>query len=340
MIIKKIITIIVLLIFIICISQTIILGSYPINKKQEAVSMAKSIIMSLYPYAYTYGFDSNIYHQGNYNSSINISNNDKVDIVISNHINTLDFCIYLSLIREFDSREIYLIVKKELVLLPGLGSILTAGNDIKLNRKLDEDQENIINSVKKIKNGIIIIMPEGTRFTEEKKIKSQQYSKENNLPVFNNTLYPKMKGLYIVCNALHNDNKLGNIIDMTCMVENFKNKTAYMNNLLNKKLGNSFANITSYNVQSESLKDYELFKKWFLIQWERKDKLLDSMSTNTNEYTKLVPSLKSYEYMIIIVLVILFFYLLTHMNGLSLPISLIISLLISIKSGLFIKKSK
>jgi lysocardiolipin and lysophospholipid acyltransferase len=331
MFIKKIIAIIVLMILVISISQTVILGSYPINKKQEAATMAKSIIMSFYPFFYKYGFDSNIYFNGNYNNN----NNNKVDIVISNHINTIDFCIYLSLIREFDSREIYLIAKKDLMLIPGLGFILAAGNDIKLNRKLDDDYDNIVNSVKKITNGIIIIMPEGTRFTEDKKIKSQQYSKDNNLPIFNNILYPKMKGLHIICNALNDNNKLGNIIDITCMVENFKNKNGYMKNLLFNKLGNSFANISTYSVPIENLKDYELFKKWFLVQWNKKDKLLETMSTNLDNYTKLNPSLKSYEYMIIIVLIILFFYLLTHMNGFSLPISLIISFLLS-----FIKYKK
>ena len=87
--IKKIVSFIVLFILVISISQTITLGSYLFGNKEEGANIAKDIIISFLPYLYTYGFDSKILYQGNYNLT-----NNKVDIIISNHINTID-CIVI-----------------------------------------------------------------------------------------------------------------------------------------------------------------------------------------------------------------------------------------------------
>ena len=85
--IKKIISFIVLFVLVISISQTITLGSYLFGSKEEGANIAKDIIISFLPYLYTYGFDSKMLYQGDYKAS------NKVDIVISNHINTIDFAI-------------------------------------------------------------------------------------------------------------------------------------------------------------------------------------------------------------------------------------------------------
>jgi hypothetical protein len=71
-------------------SQTITLGSYLFGEKNKGVEISKDIVLSFMPYIYQYGFDSKINYDGSYKAS------NKVDIVISNHINTLDINIYLS----------------------------------------------------------------------------------------------------------------------------------------------------------------------------------------------------------------------------------------------------
>ena len=319
--IKKIVAFIVLFVLVISISQTICLGSYLFGKKEEGANIAKDIIISFLPYLYTYGFDSKILYDGIYNAS------DKVDIVISNHINTIDFIIYLSLIRLFDSRPIYFLFKKSILFIPGSGFILGSGKDIKMNRKMEDDEENINNSISKIKEGIIILMPEGTRYTPEKFIEAQKYSKDNNLPVFKNTLFPKMKGIYTISNILKKNGVLGNIIDFTIQVENFKNKKSYMDKLMTQKLGNTFSIINTYTVPEKILSSYNIFKKWFLNKiWIKKDIILETIdNTKLNNYKELLPNMKGYEYFILIICVTLFFYFALHTNGLSIPISLLIS---------------
>lgn len=319
--IKKIVAFIVLFVLVISISHTICLGSYLFGQKEEGSNIAKDIIISFLPYLYTYGFDSKILYAGNYKLS------NKVDIVISNHINTIDFVIYVSLIRLFDSRPIYFLFKKSIVFIPGSGFILGSGKDIKMNRKIEDDEENINNSISKIKEGIIILMPEGTRFTDEKFLAAQKYSKDNNLPIFKNTLFPKMKGIYTISNILKKNGVLGNIIDFTIQIENFKNIKCYMDKIMTHKIGNTKSIINTYNIPEKVLNSYDDFKKWFLNKvWKKKDMILGTIQdTKLNEYKELVPNMKGYEYFIIIICVTLFFYFALHTNGLSIPISLVIT---------------
>jgi 1-acyl-sn-glycerol-3-phosphate acyltransferase len=333
--IKKIVVFIVFFVIIFSISQTITLGSYLFDKKIEGGNIGKDIIISLLPYLYTYGFDSKIHYDGLYNAS------NKVDIIISNHINTIDFAIYLSLVRLFDSRPVYCLFKKNIVFIPGCGFILGTGQDIKMNKKLEDDIDNINISISKIKEGIIVLMPEGTRFTPEKFIKAQTYSKDNNLPMFNNTLFPKMKGIFIISNILKNNGRLGNIIDFTIQIENFKNTKTYIDKIMTKKLGNTFSIINTYNIPDIVLGNYDIFKNWFLSNiWIKKDIILDTINDkNKYNYKELIPNMKGYEYFIIIICVTLFFYLIMHNKGIYLPISFIISYTMMYMVYIKLKKS-
>ena len=90
-------------------------------------------------------------------------------------------------------------------------------------------------------------MPEGTRYTPEKHVIAKQFSLDNNLPVFTNMLYPKMKGLFHICNVLKENNKLGNIIDFTNFIKNLHLKKAHMDTLLTTKLDDTYSIINSYN---------------------------------------------------------------------------------------------
>lgn len=313
---------IVIFIALLSITQTLLLGSILIGMNKECGNIIKNVIFSLMPLIYTYCFKSPIHYNAKYNPS------DKVDILISNHTTTIDFAIYVSILREFDSRDIYFVLKRDIIFIPGGGFTFCVGQDIKLNRKLEDDQSNIINSVKNIKNGIIIIMPEGTRFTPEKQKLAQEYSKENNYPVFKNTLFPKMKGLYLISKILNENNKLGRIIDFSTMVENFHLKTARMKDLLTKQLGNTYSVVRTYDIPIKYLDDYDKFKKWFLKIWQKKDNILDNI--NKYKYDIVNPQIKSYNYMIVFVMITLFIYLTTHTNGLYLPLSFVVSYIITV----------
>ncbi len=328
----KIVGFIVIFVVLLSMTQTLLLGSMLIGKNKECTAMIKNIIISIMPLIYTKCFDSPIHYNAQYNPS------DKVDILISNHTNAMDFAVYLSLIRLFDNRDVYFVLKRDVIFVPGGGFTLCVGPDIKLNRKLEDDQENITNSIKKIKTGIVIIMPEGTRYTPEKHKLAQEYSKENNYPVFKNALFPKMKGLYLISKILNENNKLGRIIDFSTIIENFHLKTAKMTDLLTKPLGNTYSVIRTYDIPAKYLDDYDKFKKWFLKIWKKKDTILDNIQKY--KYNILKAELKSYDYMIIMIMITLFIYLTMHSNGLFLPLSFVTSYIITAIYYFKIKKLK
>ena len=334
--ITKIIYMLICLIFIISFSQTLLLSSYLIGGQSNTGDLIKNVMYSVCPLLYTKGFNSPIYYSGNYNKT------DKIDVIVSNHISSIDFIIFTSLIRRYDDRNIYILLKKDIIFTPGLGFIMLSALDIKLNRKIEDDKNNIITTLKKIKSGIIVIMPEGTRYTPEKYKSSQEHSISNNLHVFKNILYPKMKGLWTICNILTKENKMGNIIDMTIMIENLRRKQGNIKQVLTTEFGNTYGIINSYTLpnnivsmileQNDKTEDvYDTFKTWFIDIWKKKDNILDF---NTHEfiYSKLNTELKSSEYILLVFIVTLLIYLTLHTSGMYLVYSFGISYIITLLS--------
>ncbi len=319
--IKKIIGTIVAYIGLLIISQTITLGSYLFGKNIDGSNISKEIVFDYLYFFYKYIFDSKILYKGNYNKS------NKVDILISNHINSYDFIIHIAILKLFDHRPIYFLFKKYMVFIPGIGFMFGSGKDIKMNRKFEFDIDNLTKKINEINEGIIFLAPEGTRYTPEKFIKAQQYSKDNNLPIFNNTLFPKMKGIFTILNLLKNNNRLGNIIDLTVEVENFKKKKVYTLDCVTKKYGTSYCIINSYKVPEIYLDSYDNFKKWFLNTiWITKDRLLENIQDkNINNYIEYSPKFPFSTFLISIICIITICYLIYHTKGIYILISLLVS---------------
>lgn len=333
--IKKLIYIAVFFIILLSLSQTLVLGSYLFGKNKEVACLVKNAIVNIVPSLYQHALNSSIYYNGNYGfnkmgESYDFTTGDSVDIVTMNHISSVDFMIVASIVRQFDDRPVYFLIKKQVTMIPGVGFILLSDQDIKLNRKMEEDYDNITNTIKKITSGIIIIMPEGTRYTPEKHKLAIEYSTKNGLDVFNNTLYPKMKGLWTICDILNKSNKIGRIIDISIVIENFRNKQIFISDILTAKkpFGNTLCQINSYRYPND-IESYDDFKKWFIPIWKIKDTTLSQMPLDVSYYKKLnVPILAS-NYILLVVIVSLSIYLTINTNGLYLLFSLIVSYLVT-----------
>jgi 1-acyl-sn-glycerol-3-phosphate acyltransferase len=339
--IKKLLYIAVFFIILLSLSQTLVLGSYLFGKNKEVAVLVKNAIVNIVPSLYQHALNSSIYYNGNYGFNKmgeldgftrgdGFTTGDSVDIVTLNHISSVDFMIVASIVRQFDDRPVYFLIKKQVTMIPGVGFILLSDQDIKLNRKMEEDYDNITNTIKKITSGIIIIMPEGTRYTPEKHKLAIEYSTKNGLDVFNNTLYPKMKGLWTICDILKKNNKIGHIIDISIVIENFRNKQIFISDILTAKkpFGNTLCQINSYRYPYD-IESYDDFKKWFIPIWKIKDNALSQMSLDVSNYKKLnVPILAS-NYILLVVIVSLAIYLTINTNGLYLLFSLIVSYLVT-----------
>jgi 1-acyl-sn-glycerol-3-phosphate acyltransferase len=336
---NKILYLLLSFVIILCFTQTFLLGGYFLGKKEECSQIIKNICIDIFPSIYQNGMNSTIYFTGKYEKS------NKIDIIISNHISTVDYLIYLSLIKQYDNRDIYFLAKKELVFTPGIGTIFYFNNDIKLSRNIDNDKDNIINTIQKIKNtnrsSVILILPEGTRYSEKKYKESVEYSQKNNLHKFKNLLYPKMKGLWLIYKSLVDMDSMGNIIDISVLIENIRNKNGYLKNILTKKLGNTMSVFSSYTPPT-NLDNYGDFKNWFIDVWKIKDNTLNNMLTvnDIHIYKKIDSSIKYSNYILLVLVITMTLYFIYATNFIYVPISFLLSGIIMGISYFTIGKSK
>ena len=181
------------------------------------------------------------------------------------------------------------------------------------------------NIIKNITNGVIVIMPEGIISSEKVRIKSDEYCNINKLPIFKNLLYPKKKGLWILCNILTKMKKMVNIIDISIIINNFYKKQITIKDLLLKNYGNTYLSIRNIHQDKKNLFNYNEFKKWLINVWTTKDNIIETMlSENKYTYKLLKPPLQIYNYLFILFMIILFFYLIILTRGLYFIISIII----------------
>jgi len=272
-----------------------------INKHDEIINFVQEIWQVLSAYGIKYGFQSDIY----YTNKIEIKKNNKVNIFVCNHVASIDMFIILGFLNYCGIGKWIAFTKKELVYFPGFGLSCKFGKHIKLDRNWDKDKDSMVKQFEKIEEGNIIIFPEGTRFEPKKFKEGQEFSIENGLPVYNNLLVPKTKGLWMLYNYLKETNKLGDIYDISVIIQNFLGKQAYMNELFLKPMGNTFL-ITRKLTITSNLSDMVDFKMWFLKEWKEKDKLINIYQTIA--YLKM----ESINHKSTLFLNLLFFVLITY----------------------------
>lgn len=209
------------------------------------------------------------------------SDSNLIDIIICNHISSIDYIILISLLKYFNIYEYNFILKKSINYIPGLGFIMYTNTDIKINRKWEDDKELINSQLSNIINDeiiitdnkskkVLIIFPEGTRFNENKLLESQKYAIENNYEKYNNLLFPKTKGLWYIINYLSNNHLLGKIWDLTII---YSNKKSFYN--LFNHLDSIYLIIKEIKLL-DNYQDKDIFKKWVLNIWKIKDNIIDN----------------------------------------------------------------
>lgn len=298
MILKKILYLVYIILIHIAYSQ--ILYIKPLLKYMNILT---ENIQKYYLTIYSKGFNSDIYYSGDI-----ITFNEKIDIFISNHYNLIDFMINQGIFKKLNSKELSYLYSKYMDKLPLVGNAFKYDNSLALNKKIHLDIDNIKNYIKKNNNIVIYLNPEGTRINNKKLNKSKEYSKNNNLPIYNNLLFPKMKGLFTIINELAKQDKLGNIIDFTVKIENTTKNDNHLRNILNKDIGNTYLKINTY--KCPHISDYDKFKKWFLMIWDKKEEYLNDYNNEVKyKYNKLDTELDTSIKIITILFIFIFVYI-------------------------------
>lgn len=313
------ITVVVTFIFLILgysymlITPALLIGYTPI------LNYAKQIVNSFFTMLMIKGFKPNFKlaeSKQDIKRLIN-ENTDKVDIIVCNHISAFDLII-ASYLKEFGIDSCNCIMKNEIVYTPGIGYILYANTDIKLNRNWEQDKETLGKQLDNIKlNGkkqIIVIFPEGTRLTEQKLKEAQEFSKLNNLPVYENLMVPKSKGLWFIVNKLSETNKLGRIWDVTLVFPKFLQKSMSYSDVFGEQIGDVNAIWREVELDN-NYKDPDAFKKWLLNLWITKDSFMKYHEKII--YNQIYPetNIKTSEKLIVIITLLVLFGLLFNKYG-------------------------
>ena len=240
-------------------------------------------------------------------------NPELIDILVCNHLSTFDFLIIKSYLQYIGIDSFNYFIKNTINYVPGIGLVMYSSTAIKLFRNWEKDKDNLVNQINKIETGpnsnkqFIIIFPEGTRLTSKKLEEGQNFSKSNNLPIYDNLLVPKSKGLWFLVNHLNKSNKLGRIWDLTLAIPKFMKKSAYINDVFGKPIGPVYGMMKELRIDFDA-QDSELFKSWLLKNWKIKDDFLKNY--NKYIYKKLEFDDPKYRHIAIIALVCLIFSLL------------------------------
>lgn len=300
---------IILIIVLFVLSQLVTIPLY-FNKK-----LGENVTRNLMFDMNTFVFNHNLAHKFNINiDSAKILNNIKikkdVDVLMINHFSSIDFMLTFYLLNCVQRRDIILVLKKQLLYIPILGNLLSSDGYIKLNRSWEYDKHILEEKISKLKNGIIIIFPEGTRFCKETYEKSKKYCKENNLICNKKLLIPKVKGLFNIVNILKKNNMMGNLYDLSSVIpdimNNFHNVKYDYFKLFSVNISESYHYIRQLKIP-DYYYDYDTFKNWLYHQWNTKDLFITNYSNY--KYKRLVGKYDKKNITTCYVLIIIYIYL-------------------------------
>ena len=278
------------------------------------IKVVKKLTQTLTVFTLIYGFKSEFYltkTQQNIKEMMN-QNIDLVDIIICNHITTIDFLIVLMYLKYLDITHYNFILNYKVKHVLGLGLVMYANPDIKVFRNWELDEDNMEKQINKFnenissKKQVLIIFPEGTRYTKEKFEIAQTFSKSKGIPIYDHLLVPKARGLWFLINNFKKANKLGRVWDITLTVPSMLGKSVYVKDLLGKPIGPIYGTIKELKLDF-NYEDLETFKIWLFENWKIKDNFMKYYKNFI--YNKIHFDKTKYKHLAIIILVCIIFSL-------------------------------
>ncbi|KAM0679500.1 hypothetical protein GINT2_002344 [Glugoides intestinalis] len=161
--------------------------------------------------------------------------------------------------------------KNTIRFIPFFYQSLIALNFLKLQRNFEQDRENIIKYIEELKEQEypiwFVFFCEGTRFTHQKAILSQKFSKENNLECLKNVLIPRYKGFCMIQDLLK-DSYINKVLDLTFYSDNYSFSTQKI-----------FFSGEVFNIKCDArlieMNSIEDNKKFLFDAFKRKDELIE-----------------------------------------------------------------
>ena len=316
--IKKCIALIILFLYSICNTHLFGIPSYFLGKKHEFSDFSKVIAYNFFTYVYTELLDSPIYSN---NFKLKQTKN-KIDVVICNHIATFDWLLAYCILNHYNIENLNIVIMRSTILNPICYGV-AIGKDLKISRKWKDDELSIEQQLDKIDSGMVIIFPEGRRFTKKRHKEAMEFSIKNKYPIYANTLVPRTKGLWKILSILNRKGKMGKLFDLTFYIPSKFKQEFYIEEMLNTDIGRTYCYIRDIKVPTFVLEDKSNFKNWFFDEWKVKNKIIDDMGKFKMKKMKF--EYRTSTIYAIVFTIAIYIYLLYNIGFIYFPIFVLIS---------------
>lgn len=199
-------------------------------------------------------------------------------VVISNHINAIDF-VLINRLNKYNFSDAKYAFKRSLICIPIFYQTCVLLKFLVLYRNFETDRcfiEKHINDLKKYLIPVwFILFCEGTRFTRKKHQESVKFCKEKGITPFTNVLCPRHKGFSILIDNLRNS-YIKKVLDLTFYC---KDETFSLYNMLftakkyNFKMDYRLVDIDSIHDTKEFLEESFRRKDRIINDWKKMDQL-------------------------------------------------------------------
>lgn len=203
-------------------------------------------------------------------------------IVIANHQSFVDWLMIFPYAMRMGRLGCCNFFAKDVIKwIPGFGTGIYLKGSVMLRRNWDQDKSSIHATFKHIVDVKVPIWlishPEGTRLSPEKIEKSIAWSKKNDLPLYENVLAPRTKGLFATLDGI--STVIDAVYDITIGYDE-GGRIPDMNDLLLWNSGRHVhLHVRRFDVKSIPT-DQESREKWINTVWQQKDKLMADFKKN------------------------------------------------------------
>lgn len=217
-------------------------------------------------------------------------------IVIVNHRSYDDFLLVNSVaFRKGMIKSLKYFAKDSLKFLPAFGWGMYLMGQIFVKRNWTSDQKSInkaYGNIKKEKEPVWIIMYlEGTRINAQKLIQSHEFARKRNLPILNNVLLPRTKGLKATLNAFRNSH-VKYVYDFTLVYQHKEKGFAVLPSvakILSEDLSDYQFHVHIRRIPMEDIpEDENEINEWAIQLYKDKDDLLEEMKHNWTNNIQLI----------------------------------------------------
>nr|XP_043617635.1 probable 1-acyl-sn-glycerol-3-phosphate acyltransferase 4 [Erigeron canadensis] len=195
-------------------------------------------------------------------------------LLIANHRTEVDWMYLWDLaLRKGCIAYIKYVLKRSLMKLPIFGWAFHVFEFISVERKWEVDETIMRNSLSTFTDPVdplwLAVFPEGTDFTEQKCIKSQDFAAENDLPILKNVLLPKTRGFYACVESLRGS--LDAVYDVTIA---YKNRCpTFLDNVFGVEPSEVHVHVRRISIEDIPVSESEC-STWLLDTFYLKDQLL------------------------------------------------------------------